>query len=155
WDLGGPKALDPEGSNVPAVCTNRDRRSTRVASGRPSPYHFAMFQRSHPYLYAPLAGLLFAVSLGAGPSAAAPGRASASGGPTRPGAPAALGWERKLDPFLRRAALGVERRQGAFTDRLPARSREAIATLPPFVRAERDGDDPIFYVKARLRDDVG
>ncbi|HEV8199456.1 MAG TPA: S8 family serine peptidase [Candidatus Polarisedimenticolia bacterium] len=52
-------------------------------------------------------------------------------------------------------ALGVERRQGVFVDRLPARSREALSTLPPFVRAERDADDPILYIKARLRDDVG
>src|SRR5262245_25867774 len=31
-------------------------------------------------------------------------------------------WDRKLDPFLRRVALGVERRQGVFTDRLQAHS---------------------------------
>jgi subtilisin family serine protease len=88
-------------------------------------------------------GLLCAVFLGAMPSAAAP-----AGPPPR-------GWERKLDAFLRRAALGVERRQGPFVDRLPPRSRAAIATLPAFVRAERDADDPILSVQARLRDDVG
>ena len=72
-----------------------------------------------------------------------------------PGAPPSRTWDRKLDPFLRRAALGVERRQGLLVDRLPARSRAAFATLPPFVRAERDADDPILYVKARLAEGIG
>jgi minor extracellular serine protease Vpr len=69
--------------------------------------------------------------------------------------PPARAWDRKLDPFLRRAALGVERHQGPLRDRLPAGSRAAMATIPPFVRAERDADDPILYVKARLAEGIG
>ena len=59
-------------------------------------------------------------------------------------------WDRKLDPFLRRIALGSEKHQGPIAEKLPARSREVMRALPPFVRAERDAADPIVYVKARL-----
>jgi subtilisin family serine protease len=101
--------------------------------------------RSLPYFYATLPALLVAALLTLWPGSN--GLAAPAFGPGR-------SWDRKLDPFLRRVALGVERRQGVFVDRLPARSHQVLATLPPFVRAERDGDDPILYVKARLRDDV-
>jgi subtilisin family serine protease len=60
-------------------------------------------------------------------------------------------WDRKLDPFLRRIALGIEKHQGPIEEKMPARSREVMHTLPSFVRAERDADDPIVYVKARLQ----
>ncbi|HZM69602.1 MAG TPA: S8 family serine peptidase, partial [Candidatus Cryosericum sp.] len=66
--------------------------------------------------------------------------------------------ENKLDPFLRRVAHGVARHAGLIADRLPARSREAIGTLPPFVRVRRDQglhDDPVLFVKARLLDEPG
>ena len=63
-------------------------------------------------------------------------------------------WEDKLDPFLRRVALGEERRQGTLVDHLPARSRAAVATLPSFVQADRNAADPILYVRARVRDDA-
>ena len=111
-----------------------------------------MSGRSHPYLYASLPALLVAALLIAWPGPN--GLAAPPSAPAAPPAGPGHSWDRKLDPFLRGVALGVERRQGVFVERLPARSREAIAMLPPFVRAERDADDPILYVKARLRDDV-
>ena len=95
-----------------------------------------MSRAGHPYIYLPVAAWLL-LSAFAGPS-------SARG--------ADQTWERKLDPFLRRVALGVERRQGPLVDRLPARSRATFNTLPPFVLAERDAADPILYVRARLDD---
>jgi len=72
----------------------------------------------------------------------AAGALATAGGPRAP--------EQKLDPFLRRLALGVPRTRGPFLDRLPARSRAALATLPPFVRAARDEADPILFVNARV-----
>ena len=95
-----------------------------------------MFRGRHPYFYVAAVVLLFL------PVFAAP---SSSRGGSR-------AWEKKLDPFLRRMALGVDRRQGQLVDRLPARSRAALETLPPFVQAERNAADPILYVKARLDD---
>jgi len=112
-----------------------------------------MSGRSHPYLYASLPALLVAALLIAWPGSS--GLAAPPSAPAAPPSAPGRSWDRKLDPFLRRVALGIERRQGVFVDRLPARSRETLSTLPPFVRAERDADDPILYVKARLRDDVG
>src|SRR5215831_9166314 len=64
-------------------------------------------------------------------------------------------WDRKLDPFLRRIALGSEKHQGPIAENVPARSRELMRALPAFVRAERDADDPIVYVKARVAADEG
>jgi len=66
--------------------------------------------------------------------------------------------EKKLDPFLRRVAHGVQRLQGPIADRLPARSREVFGSLPPFVLFRRDAaapDDPVVYVKARLAEGAG
>jgi subtilisin family serine protease len=77
--------------------------------------------------------------------------------PPRDSEPETRSWDRKLDPFLRHIALGSEKHQGPIEEKLPARSREVMHALPPFVRAERDADDPIVYVKARLqsmRDEV-
>jgi subtilisin family serine protease len=79
-----------------------------------------------------------------------------SGGGTA--APKGDARESKLDPFLRRVAHGVARREGLIADHLPARSPEAIGTLPPFVRLRRDRGlhgDPILFVKARVLDDPG
>jgi subtilisin family serine protease len=61
--------------------------------------------------------------------------------------PAATGWERKLDPFLRRLALGTSRVQGRFTDAVPGLSAQAARALPAFVLAERS-DAPVVRVKA-------
>jgi subtilisin family serine protease len=69
---------------------------------------------------------------------------AASGGPSRPV------WEKKLDPFLRRMALGSSRLQGRFADPIPAGSVEALRTLPPFIRADRGAAAPVLLVKARL-----
>ncbi|HKB06722.1 MAG TPA: S8 family serine peptidase [Candidatus Polarisedimenticolia bacterium] len=78
-------------------------------------------------------------------SASGPSPSRAAGGivPT--------GWERKLDPFLRRLALGTSRRQGRFTDSLPPGSSAAARALPPFVQVER-GEAPTVQVKAGLRE---
>lgn len=65
-------------------------------------------------------------------------------------APERRTWDRKLDPFLRRIALGSEKHQGPIEEKVPARSRELMQTLPSFVRAEREADNPVLYVKARL-----
>jgi subtilisin family serine protease len=70
--------------------------------------------------------------------------------PPRGSEPERRSWDRKLDPFLRRIALGSVKRQGAIEENLPARSRELMHALPPFVHAERDADDPMIFVKARL-----
>src|SRR5262245_16264380 len=60
-------------------------------------------------------------------------------------------WERKLDPFLRRLALGSVRRQGRFTDVVEPRSAEAARALPSFVQVQR-GAAPTVQVKAGLRE---
>jgi len=72
----------------------------------------------------------------------------ATDGPDPAGGPE---WSAKLDPFLRRVALGTTKTEGRFTERIPA-GRAALLTLPPFVRAERSRPDPILYVKARLEE---
>jgi subtilisin family serine protease len=61
-------------------------------------------------------------------------------------------WAAKLDPFLKRVALGGARREGAFSAPIPPGSAAALRALPAFVRGERDADRPALYVKARLRD---
>jgi subtilisin family serine protease len=65
--------------------------------------------------------------------------------------PAASGWEQKLDPFLRRVALGTTRTQGQFVDHIPARAREIVASLPSFVLADRTAADPVLFVKAKFQ----
>src|SRR5215831_15374701 len=70
--------------------------------------------------------------------------------PPRGTAPEPRTWDRKLDPFLRRIALGSEKHQGPIEEKVPAQSRELMHTLPSFVRAERDADNPLLYVKGRL-----
>src|SRR6266849_3811355 len=62
-------------------------------------------------------------------------------------------WERKLDPFLRIAALGVPRSSGIFSDSIPGGSAEGLRLVPPFARAERGTTEPILYLKAQIRDD--
>ncbi len=88
-----------------------------------------------------LPSALFSAMLIAG---AAPVIAGVAGDPT----PA--DWARKLDPFLRQLALGTTRTAGVFTERIPPGSAVAMRALPKFVRAERDGAEPILYVKARI-----
>ena len=61
----------------------------------------------------------------------------------------AAGWERKLDPFLRRIALGTVRVQGRFVDAVARRSAAAARSLPAFVQVER-ADAPIVQVKAGI-----
>ncbi len=97
--------------------------------------------RRHPIKYPVLRAFgLAAIALffaGVAPFGAAP----AGGAP-----PARAEVERKLDPLLRRVAYG--------DPRLPARSRAVVQALPAFVRAERDRDDPLLYVNARLTPDA-
>src|SRR5882762_6487900 len=69
------------------------------------------------------------------------------------GGAATTGWERKLDPFLRRLALGTRRVQGRFVDAVPALSAQAARALPGFVLAERSGT-PVVRVKAGILDDA-
>lgn len=136
----GPNTLEgsnpPAGPAGPAARSDGRRYFECIARDGSSPYHSAVFRGRHPYFYVAVAVLLFL------PAFAAP---SSSRGGSRT-------WEEKLDPFLRRVALGVERRQGLLVDRLPARSRAALDALPPFVQADRNAADPILYVKARLDD---
>lgn len=70
------------------------------------------------------------------------------------GDPAAPDWARKLDPFLRQVALGTTRTDGRFTDRIPPASAAAARALPKFIRVERDGAEPVLYVKARIEPDL-
>src|SRR5436309_4264781 len=88
----------------------------------------------------PIALLLVVPARGAGPSGAE-------------GSAAPSGWERKLDPFLRRVALGTVRVQGRFAESVPGLSAAAARALPSFVQAARDGS-PIVQVKAGIQEDV-
>lgn len=72
-----------------------------------------------------------------------------------PGDPSRPGWETKLDPFLRRVALGSSRVTGRFAQPIPARSAEAVRALPPFIRADRGAAVPAVFVKARLAAPIG
>jgi subtilisin family serine protease len=56
--------------------------------------------------------------------------------------PADRPWVGKLDPFLRRVALGLHAPS--------AHPRDLVESLPSFVRARRDAADPVLYVKGRL-----
>src|SRR2546422_466154 len=87
-------------------------------------------------LLAPIALLLVLTTSSAGSSGADSGEATA-------------GWERKLDPFLRRIALGTVRVQGRFVDAVARRSATAARSLPAFVQVER-ADAPIVQVKAGI-----
>ncbi len=71
----------------------------------------------------------------------------------------APGWERKLDPFLRRVAVGTSRWRGASSEAILPASPEIVKTLPPFIRRAappagspfRDparAEAPALYVKA-------
>jgi len=77
-------------------------------------------------------------------SAPADSLSAGNGGPN-----AAGGWERKLDPFLRRMALGVVVVRGRFADRLPPGSVEVARALPGFVQVDRSAA-PVLHVKAGL-----
>ena len=61
----------------------------------------------------------------------------------------AAGWERKLDPFLRRMALGTVRVRGRFAERVPPGSAEAARALAGFVQVDRSAA-PVLQVKAGL-----
>ncbi len=61
----------------------------------------------------------------------------------------APGWERKLDPFLRRLALGTSRVEGRFVETVPGLSMEAARSLPAFLQVERS-DAPAVQVKAGI-----
>src|SRR2546422_2308866 len=87
-------------------------------------------------LLAPIALLLVLTASSAGSSGAAGG-----GG--------AAGWERKLDPFLRRIALGTVRVQGRFVEAVARRSAAAARAVPTFVQVER-ADAPVGQVKAGI-----
>jgi len=60
-------------------------------------------------------------------------------------------WERKLDPFLRSMALGIQTRQGRFTGRLSPGSLESARALPGFVQVDRS-PAPVLHVKAGFRE---
>jgi subtilisin family serine protease len=64
--------------------------------------------------------------------------------------PAGDDWGRKLDPFLRRIALGTTRTQGLLAEKIPARARATVTALPPFILARRDLVDPMLFVRARI-----
>lgn len=67
-----------------------------------------------------------------------------------PAAPGAAAWERKLDPFLRRVALGTRRVRGLASRGIPAASAGSVEGLPPFIRREagRAGGAPAIFIKA-------
>jgi subtilisin family serine protease len=78
----------------------------------------------------------------------------AAGLPARDGGPSAeTGWERKLDPFLRRLALGTVKAEGRFKEAVSARSEKAARSLPGFVQVEK-AVEPVVHVKAGLAWDV-
>src|SRR2546427_1975910 len=91
-------------------------------------------------LLAPIALLLVLTASGAGSSGADSG-----GG--------AAGWERKLDPFLRRIALGTVKVQGRFVETIARQSAAAARALPAFVQVEGAGA-PVVQVKAGIRENV-
>jgi subtilisin family serine protease len=106
---------------------------------------------SSPHRRRPISYVLSVACLIAGVSLAAGAPAAPGAGPSGGGSPGGVrAFEQKLDPFLRRLVLGVPRTRGILTDRLPPRSRAALATLPPFVRATRAAADPILFVNARV-----
>jgi len=72
------------------------------------------------------------------------GLSAGNGGPN-----AAGGWERKLDPFLRRMAFGSVTVHGRFAERLAPGSAEAARALPGFVQVDRSAA-PVLHVKAGL-----
>src|SRR3989442_14298401 len=63
------------------------------------------------------------------------------------GSNAAGGWERKLDPFLRRMALGSVAVHRRFAERPPPRAGEAGRAPPGFVQGGRAAA-PVLHVKA-------
>src|SRR5258706_16268304 len=62
---------------------------------------------------------------------------------------AASAWERKLDPFLRRLALGTVKAEGRFRETVPGRSEAIARSLPPFLHVNKTAD-PLVQVKAGL-----
>ena len=72
-------------------------------------------------------------------------------GPARgPGdAAAESAWERKLDPFLRRLALGTVKTEGRFREAVSGRSERVARSLPPFVQVQKTAE-PLVHVKAGL-----
>jgi subtilisin family serine protease len=77
-------------------------------------------------------------------SAPAAGPAPGQGDPAAESA-----WERKLDPFLRRLALGTVRAEGRFREAVPGRSESVARSLPPFLQVQKTAD-PLVQVKAGL-----
>jgi subtilisin family serine protease len=76
--------------------------------------------------------------------------ASAAGPAPRNGAQASeSAWERKLDPFLRRLALGTVKAEGRFREAVPGRSERLARSLPAFLQVERRAE-PLVHVKAGL-----
>ena len=115
-------------------------------------------------LAVPCVVILAPPALAAGPIAAAT---------PAPGDPGPPGWERKLDPFLRRVVTGTRRVRGAASRWIAPASPEIVRTLPPFIRREggrpgRNADlpggasmdaarieAPALYVKARFAPPAG
>ncbi len=74
----------------------------------------------------------------------------AAGPPARGGIPSAdTGWERKLDPFLRRLAGGTVKTEGRFKEAVPGLSDKAARSLPRFLQIERTAT-PMAQVKIGL-----
>ncbi|MBI1951679.1 MAG: S8 family serine peptidase [Acidobacteria bacterium] len=74
----------------------------------------------------------------------------AAGPPAQGGVPpAGTGWERKLDPFLRRLARGTVKTEGRFKETVPGRSEEAARSLPRFLQIEKAAA-PVAHVKIGL-----
>jgi subtilisin family serine protease len=80
--------------------------------------------------------------------------APAAGPAPGPGdAVAESAWERKLDPFLRRLALGTVKTEGRFREAVSGRSERVARSLPPFVRVQKTAE-PRVHVKAGLADEA-
>src|SRR5262245_30461549 len=86
--------------------------------------------------------LLLLPTVTSGPLSGADGRGAAPSG-----------WDRKLDPFLRRIALGTTRSNGRFRSHVPRGSAEAARALPSFLQVDRTGGN-VVHLKAGLRDGV-
>src|SRR5262245_54070937 len=105
-----------------------------------------------PYTYGPMLSLerLRRVRL-LGPATALLVMAASSTGPlgVERGVAPSPAWQSKLDPFLRKLAVGTFKMRGGFKDAIPRHSREAALSLPSFIRQERT-DAPVVLVKAGM-----
>jgi subtilisin family serine protease len=71
-----------------------------------------------------------------------------------PASSGGAGWERRLDPFLKRVARGTRVVRGRFVEALAPGSPALLRSLPPFVRADRRPGAAALFVKAGLADEA-